>query len=88
MVDKTNILDPEEVVKKIGKVRSFDNLTPAKLKSFSEAIAAVNDFNKNVSAYSEHILKKGNIFKTIWRFYWTPKLSKSISNINELFVKN
>lgn len=59
MVDKTNILDPEEVVKKIGKVRSFDNLTPAKLKSFSEAIAAVNDFNKNVSAYGEHILKKG-----------------------------
>ena len=50
--------DSKKVITAIGKVKNFTELTPTNLKIFSQAILAVNDFNKKMSHYGAEIFKK------------------------------
>jgi hypothetical protein len=50
--------DSKKVLTAIGKVKDFTELTPANLKLFSQAVVAVNEFNKKMSRYGEKIFDK------------------------------
>ena len=47
--------EARDVIKKVGKVKSFTNLSLKNLKEFNEAIKAVKEFEESTSRYAETI---------------------------------
>jgi hypothetical protein len=51
------MIELAETVEKIGKVADFQNLTPKNIKTMSNAIKVVNEFNDKIQHYGKHIFE-------------------------------
>lgn len=79
------MLDPKEVINKVGKVKSFTNLSLQNLKDFNEAVKVVKEFENSASKYAKTIFtekfvnsKKG----------WLDILSNKDIEINQEFLNS
>lgn len=51
------MIELAKTVEKIGKVADFENLTPKNIKTMSNAIKVVNEFNDKIQSYGKHIFE-------------------------------
>ena len=51
------MIELAKTVEKIGKVSDFENLTPKNIKTMSNAIKVVNEFNDKIQHYGKHIFE-------------------------------
>lgn len=57
MIDIKEGVELAETIEKIGKVANFDDLTPKNIKTITNAISIVNEFNAKINLYGERIFK-------------------------------
>lgn len=67
------INDSKKVIAAIGKVKDFTELSPNDIAAFTDAIVAINEFNKKLSHYGEKIFQKHMKSLGDWKEYLTPK---------------